>query len=364
MQAKLDKYGIENNAKSSVISIPLTDEAWSPFILVGKEKQLVGNNPPTDWMAKNLPYIGCLTLQDIVMPGSHDAGMSEINNAHLGDAADTQTQTLNITGQLYAGARWFDIRPSISHGQFYTNHYKDRLGANGESIADIISDINRFTAKGYKELIILELSQTLNTDAGYEAFTDAQYSSLLSTFEKTLKHLYTGHSHSVITKLPLSDFISTGPAVVIVCDERDTSWLKTNGFQGKGFYSSTQFPVYNSYADTTELATMQKDQYTKLIAQTAKPDNSAQLFLLSWTHTMGTYEIFESAFGGPTLRESADYFNRFLAQAGGTVPYTGPITWVAEKSGLPNIIMIDNIASDDFLTAMAIGLTRFYNTQC
>ncbi|KAK5031227.1 hypothetical protein LTS07_004962 [Exophiala sideris] len=363
INAALDQYSTENNPKGSVVNIPLASETWSPFILVGNESNLAGNNPPTDWMAQNLPYIGCLTLQDMVIPGSHDAGMSEINYPREGTAANSQTQTLNITGQLQAGIRYFDIRPTISHGQFYTGHYTDELGANGESIADIISDINRFTAKGNKELIILELSHTLDTDTGYQAFSDSQYSSLLSQFRTGTKNLYTGHGADVLTKLPLSDFISNSPAVVIVCDERNTSWLASNGFRNKGFYSSSQFPVYNNYADTTDLATMQKDQYTKLVAQTKTPDNAAQLFLLSWTFTQNVIDAV--GLGGDTLRQSATYFNGFLAQVGGSVPYTGPVTWVAEKAGLPNIILIDNVPTNNrFLTVMAIGLTRFYGTQC
>lgn len=363
INAALDEYSTENNPKNSVVNIPLSNQAWSPFLLVGNESNSAGNNPPTDWMAQNLPYIGCLTLQEMVIPGSHDAGMSEINYPREGTAANSQTQTLNITGQLEAGIRYFDIRPTISHGQFYTGHYTDDLGANGESIADIIADINRFTASGNKELIILELSHTMDTDSSYQAFSDSQYSSLLAQFHSTTKDLYTGHGADVISTVPLSDFISDGPAVVIVCDERNASWLAANGFQSKGFYASTQLPVYNNYADTTDLDDMRQDQYTKLVAQTAKPDNADQLFLLSWTFTQDV--VAAIGLGGSTLLESAAYFNGFLAQVGGTVPYTGPVTWVAQKSGLPNIIMIDNVAANNkFLTVLCLGMTRFYGSQC
>ncbi|KAK5210406.1 hypothetical protein LTR41_004074 [Exophiala xenobiotica] len=362
ISAELGQYGTMRNPKGSTISIPLSDQAWSPFILVGNNTSLEGNNPPLDWMEQNLPTIGCLTLQDIVLPGSHDAGISEINYAHGGNAANTQAQFLNIEGQLQAGIRYFDIRPSISHGQFYTGHYTDQLGANGESIADIISDINSFTAKGFNELIILELSHSLDTDNDYDAFDDTQYSNLLTQISKNLKHLYTGHGSDLLTTVPLSDFISSGPAIVVICDERDKNWLSANKFLNKGFYGPGQLPVYNNYADTTELNTMQQDQYTKFAAQTKKPDNPDQLFLLSWTFTQNVADAIGIGGSGSSLLESATYFNGFLPQTGGTVPYTGPVTWAQKVGSVPNIIMIDNVPGDNrFLVTLCIGMTRWFS---
>ncbi|KAJ9638099.1 hypothetical protein H2204_004410 [Knufia peltigerae] len=368
INAVLDQFGTQRNPKGSTISIPLYDQAWSPFLLVGDNTSLAGNNPPLDWMEQSLPFIGCLTLQDIVLPGSHDAGMSQINYAHGGDSDNSQTQTLSVGGQLEAGMRYFDIRPSISHGQFYTGHYTDQLGANGESMADIISDVNAFTAKGFNELVVLELSHSLDTDSGYDAFNDAQYKNLLTQLSG-LKYLYTGHASDVLTTVKLGEFISSSPAVVVVCDERDLNWLSANKFSGKGFYGPGQLPVYNNYADTTDLDTMRQDQWTKFSSQVETPQTPNQLFLLSWTFTQDVLGAIGIGFGGATedgtsILESATYFNNFLAQTGGTVPYTGPLEWAKKAGKPPNIILIDNVPTDNrFLATLCLGMTRWFNRQ-
>jgi hypothetical protein len=124
------------------------------------------------WMQANLGTLGGRTLRQLCMPGTHDSGMSTIGSCtFLANELVTQTQTQGILGQLQRGARSFDIRPVISDGKFVTGHYSylDALvstqGCNGQSIADIISDINSFTS-GAAELIILGLGGDMNTDVG------------------------------------------------------------------------------------------------------------------------------------------------------------------------------------------------------
>src|SRR5689334_21145270 len=68
----------------------------------------------------------------------------------------------NIHGQLMAGSRWFDIRPVIGNGgQLLTGHYSGQkapvFGINGQALADIVDDVNRFTAAN-PELVVLSLS--------------------------------------------------------------------------------------------------------------------------------------------------------------------------------------------------------------
>jgi hypothetical protein len=123
-------------------------------------------------MQANLATLGGRTLRRLCMPGSHDSGMSTIGTCtFFGNADVTQTQTQGILGQLQWGARVFDIRPVISDGTFVTGHYsfitafKDMQGCNGQSIADIITDINSFTSVA-AELIILGLGGDMNTDVG------------------------------------------------------------------------------------------------------------------------------------------------------------------------------------------------------
>jgi hypothetical protein len=106
------------------------------------------SNPPVDWMHQSLSTLGNRKLKHICMPGSHDAGMSEINAHTVGVTYEnTQTQLLNIYNQLVYGSRYFDLRPVVSSGQFVAGHYSEVeniwFGGNGQSVAEMITEINQ-----------------------------------------------------------------------------------------------------------------------------------------------------------------------------------------------------------------------------
>ena len=84
------------------------------------------------------------------------------------------TQELDVLGQLRAGARYLDIWPVISHADYYTGHYTKTdqagwQGSAGQSIDEVIDNVNDFTASN-SELIILYLSHSANTDTDYSPF--------------------------------------------------------------------------------------------------------------------------------------------------------------------------------------------------
>ncbi|KAH6959267.1 hypothetical protein DER45DRAFT_594703 [Fusarium avenaceum] len=121
------------------------------------------------WMQNIKSVIQDRTLDQIVMPGSHDAGMSTISGALLtigGGWKNTQTQNLNINSQLWAGSRWFDLRIGTVHKpggayEFYALHVNDELwaspvGNSGEKFRDIVDEVNAFTSQFPGEVIILQ----------------------------------------------------------------------------------------------------------------------------------------------------------------------------------------------------------------
>ena len=83
---------------------------------------------PSSWMGDFLlSNKSDYTLKDIVIPGSHDAGMSVLTAAggqQKGtiNECNTLTQVLNIEGQLESGIRMFDLRIGIYNGEMYTKH--------------------------------------------------------------------------------------------------------------------------------------------------------------------------------------------------------------------------------------------------
>ncbi|KAK3994196.1 PLC-like phosphodiesterase [Cladorrhinum sp. PSN332] len=107
-------------------------------------------------------------IRHLIMPGTHDAGMSTISNkiVSLGTEYNTQTQGINIYDQLRAGSRWFDLRIASIHPNddagknngFWILHINDELaetaiGNSGESLDDVVNEVNRFTRENPGEVI-------------------------------------------------------------------------------------------------------------------------------------------------------------------------------------------------------------------
>ncbi|KAJ7090082.1 PLC-like phosphodiesterase [Mycena epipterygia] len=309
---------------------------------------------PTDWMQANIGLLGSRPLINIVIPGSHDAGMSQINGGTaFSDAANTQTQTLSIGGQLSAGSRYFDIRPVIADGSYSTGHYSDVTeidswqGSNGESITNVISDINSFTSTN-NELIIINLSHAYDTDAGnsdYPIFTQAQWEAL---FEQLLgiNHLYVDPNPTTVdlTQVTLSTFISSSPAVVVIVQPDDTIDLGT--YASQGFYQYSQLNAYNEYSDTSTLSTMESDQLAKLAAQRAMPTQS--YFLLSWTLTQSTLEVLGL---GDSILDLANQADPAL--------YTS-LPPALSTNTYPNILFIDNFQNDGQMVDLAMTINTNY----
>ena len=324
------------------------DEA---FILSGSgSTSFSSTNPPENWMQQNLPAIGCQPLRHLCMPASHDAGMSQLNgNTAFANAQDTLTQYSDISGQLAAGFRYFDIRPVIHDGQFYTGHYSDIAGSwqggNGQSIASVIDQVNTFLT-GNHELVILDLSHAYDTDNGYPPLTQAQTNNLMQQL-LGLQHRFTAPAGTPdLSKLTLKDFIGSSASVLIIFDD---STLSPGAFSQQafpGFYNNTQLSVYNSYANTPNLGTMVTDQLGKMAAQRHSPDSG--LFLLSWTLT--------------TLdpRDSAPAAHAALFQR----------LWPAlNKQTFPNFIMLDAIGNNDNLNnrnvaALSMAINHYFNDAC
>ncbi|KAG7290163.1 hypothetical protein NEMBOFW57_000161 [Staphylotrichum longicolle] len=123
---------------------------------------------PGNWMRKMYDVIRDRLVRHLIMPGTHDAGMSRITNkiVSIGSEENTQNQGINIYDQLRAGSRWFDLRVGSVHPNnnaaqnngFWVMHVNDEMatlaiGNTGESLDDVISEINRSTSENPGEII-------------------------------------------------------------------------------------------------------------------------------------------------------------------------------------------------------------------
>jgi hypothetical protein len=127
---------------------------------------------PGNWMKKIYNVIKDRPIKHVIIPGTHDSGMSTISGHLLsgGSALNTQTQALNSYDQLRAGARWFDLRIASIHQTnpnegdygFWVTHVNDELaevviGNTGEGLEDVLSEINQFTKENPGEIIFFRV---------------------------------------------------------------------------------------------------------------------------------------------------------------------------------------------------------------
>lgn len=109
------------------------------------------------------------TLKDIVIPGSHDAGMSVLTatggsqKSTINDC-NTLTQSLNIETQLITGIRMFDLRPGVLKDTLYFKHsssdcMEDAVGGGyGERLEPALLAAKKFVEKNKSEFLIFTFS--------------------------------------------------------------------------------------------------------------------------------------------------------------------------------------------------------------
>ncbi|KAI0615204.1 PLCXc domain-containing protein, partial [Pyrenophora tritici-repentis] len=256
----LDNMSTKQNPKGTNVNLGFRHNAAVNWILSTDAAGTWWSNSGTytDWMQQSMGSLANRTLKHICMPGSHDAGMGAFHPGTIGaHFANTQTQYLDFAGQLKAGSRYFDLRPVISRGDWVTGHYSSVgdiwLGGNGQSLSEIIQQINDFTSK-YQELIIINLSHTLDTDNAYKELSQAQWNALFTTLQAIKnRHIVANPGNTDFSNSRLADFITDRAAVLIVAELPDGITL--GSFANQGFYSTTRnLPTYNEYSNSNNLA--------------------------------------------------------------------------------------------------------------
>jgi hypothetical protein len=299
-----------------------------------------------DWMQQSMGSLANRTLKHICMPGSHDAGMSTFKPGSIGaHFANTQTQYLDFYQQLMAGSRFFDLRPVLAGGQWVSGHYSALendiediwLGGNGQSIADIVRQINDFTSQ-YKELVIINLSHTLDTDNKYKDLSQDQWNNLFDTL-KGINNRYTvtNPGNTDFTSKVLGDFITDRASVFVFAQL--PNGISLGDYANQGFYSSANFPYYDSYSNTNNRVTMKSDQLTKLKANRNIVSDTGsrkdKFHVLSWLMTQQPEDvlIFERAI----MNLAVDVFDDLISEA-----------WNAfTPESFPNVLFVDALGIRD-----------------
>lgn len=216
-----------------------------------------------------------LTLKDICIPGSHDAGMYETSQKYAPGLG--LTHSMNFKQQLEFGIRYFDLRPQFWSTNTGDDRYYAYHGlATGPKIKNILNDIESFfdSQDGKSESVIIGISS-------YKDFNE--------TVKREFLELIVKYLGSYIFKLPTNRNISSlklsevRGKIIILQDLGSTEYktLTTNNNLGNYFSESTfNANVFDKYAGTKYYDTMLDNQVNHF-----KDFNEDKLFLLNWTLT-------------------------------------------------------------------------------
>jgi hypothetical protein len=210
-----------------------------------------------NWMGDNFAAPSAVTLRDIAMPASHDAGM------YTGDIAElARTQNLDFLGQCLTGSRYFDIRPTLSDGVYYCYHqYDDTM--LGAKIDDMLADFVMFlTEWSSRELLILKLSHYGNdmlprTD-------DSDFMDLIDKIHATLGNwLVKPVPGTRLADVDVASLIGDKGGVLVVCDGLMSGALVDQGINIYAYRDwqsldpqNGDLTVFDIYSDTTDLTEM------------------------------------------------------------------------------------------------------------
>ena len=267
----------------------------------------------SNWMRRLMAAKPNVKLNEITMPGSHDAGMYVDNSskvatglAHEGAGEWAVTQSQNIRNQLRAGARYFDLRIYYDnnkvqwafHGQFKGAIFYGGFGGKFETILeDIFNFFDRVDSTGAKpeEVVILQIKPYVGA-ANLRATIDLVETKLGSYLYKNPQGTVPDFGNTELEDLKGKVIVTYDSAFYSLIRAEDGGFPNYNcGNQKTGGLlpiPGGAFVVYDVYSDANGFAAMEKDQTDKLNRYAGY--GNPYLFLLSWTltgHTGGILDL-------------------------------------------------------------------------
>lgn len=267
-------------------------------------------------------------LNAIIMPGSHDAGMSETNHCNpvLLGSLFSQTQQYPIYAQLICGARYFDIRVDYDYEELVTYYRTDGFGCNGQTMKSVLDQATRFLKEYPSELVIFKFSHIRDYKDHLSELTKKRINDVLDNYSNSIYVT----SNKKNENIAYTSMGALRGKMVLVFDYAEYNSQEGGRFRYKDYDSESDnfnIMVYDQYSDTSHFDIMQNDQKQKFMAHAGL--NQKYLFLLSWTLT-ATPPI--------TIKTLADIANSHLIK--GLVDLIG-----SNREKMPNIVYIDYLDS-------------------
>lgn len=175
-----------------------------------------------------------LPLNMVSLPASHDAGTSVATKCtSLASTAQTQTQTLDIGGQLNAGIRYFDLRPCVwdihannGSNDFYFGHFtsaESGQGCLGQNMVQALQQVAWFIKTNTQEVVILKFSHYV--DNNYNSLPANLQLLMIETIQKQLGKalMYTASMGERVNATTLNTIVQSSRRVICIFDQLDNA---------------------------------------------------------------------------------------------------------------------------------------------
>ncbi|KAF8855094.1 PLC-like phosphodiesterase [Acephala macrosclerotiorum] len=344
-----------------VIDLGFDHDGSVLFVLSGNGVDpYVSSQAPKDWMQKTLSTIGTKELREISMPMAHNAGMNAITKGYGGCKHNTACQTVPIYSQLAYGARWFDLRPTVVKGTWYTNHMSNAgilgwVGARGTSFDDIVNDINLFTAEAPGELIILQITHELDGDAGAEwvpGLPEERWQNLYKLLEE-IRDLWIPSDTNLpddLETLPISKFIQPGSKSAVIVRLPDHAPLPSS--HSPAFIPEHRLPVTGDWIQTSSPTLLSTTQFSHLTTHRHTP--KSPMFRLPWTITPRVSH----------MMDITNWFHSIIGEAMWAQHKLYQVIWdMLSKDTYPNLIEVDNVHNSQVAAICMVINQRFADAE-
>jgi hypothetical protein len=183
-----------------------------------------------DWNGNTDSWMGTLIgnprLHEIVIPGSHDAGVyNGLQSAGGSPLSWAQCQTGNINQQALDGSRMFDLRMfihNIGGGQWtvQAGHFPGsgsvKVGAYGGGLHSVLQDAGNFVNLHHTEFLILRFTKTNCVDA------------MVAEVRQLAQHVPPMQVYTGLTNIANTRVNTLAGHLVLVFDDEFQTLLNTN----------------------------------------------------------------------------------------------------------------------------------------
>jgi len=303
--------------------------------------EIIGSNN-ADWCSRYFSDREETRLYEMILPASHDAGMS--SNKHQDELSQLvhvtgtiKAQKFSVYNQLICGSRYFDLRPDFDHNELVTYHrtawlYQGTawLGANGQSIEEILDQTARFLDEHSTEFAIHKFSHFRNDNGHNGEYTYQRLLKLLKA-EKYKKYLLISENDTDLHQLTYKQL--KGKMILVTAnqpaDPANGIYSYCDAAGPSNCHGNNTLYVYDKYSDTMDCDTMAADQVKKWHENSGHNDN--YLFLLSWTLT-------------PKFKPFSDILIEDLAAKAADILRSALKTETEDKgTPLPSLVLLDYI---------------------